>query len=144
MTQATLDDDELFSEAASEMREDVEASLEEARDALPAADDIWETEGDNSLGFLNSLKSALDVGDAREHLRDAKKWFTMGKKADAFEDADDLAAEIETVEALIVDVEEAHEQAGDLASTIPQLQTQLEDAADPEPEADSDTETAEA
>ena len=35
MSQTSLDDDELFGEAASEMRSDVEASLSEARDALP-------------------------------------------------------------------------------------------------------------
>jgi hypothetical protein len=35
MAQTTLDDDDLFSEAASEMREDVESSLEKARAALP-------------------------------------------------------------------------------------------------------------
>ncbi|MEF8812200.1 MAG: DUF5790 family protein [Halovenus sp.] len=142
MSQTTLDDEELFSEAASEMREDVEASLADARDELPDADAVWEIEGDNSLGFLNSLKSALGVGGAREHLRDAKKWFTVGKEADAFEDAEELAEEIETVESLVADVETAHEQVGDLASTIPQLQDALEsaDGAD----TDSDTGTAEA
>ena len=64
MSQATLEDDELFDEAASEMREDVEASLAEARGALPEADAIWDVEADNTLGVLNALKGALDVGDA--------------------------------------------------------------------------------
>ncbi len=128
MTQATLDDDELFTEAASEMREDVEESLEAAQASLPAADDVWEVEADNTLGVLNALRSALDVGNARDHLRDAKKWFTMGTKADAFEDSEGLAEEIEAVEALIVEVEETHEQVGELASTVPQLKSALEDA----------------
>jgi len=142
MTQATLDDDELFSEAASEMREDVEGSLKNARDSLPDAADVWEVEADNTLGVLNALRSALDVGDAREHLRDAKKWFTMGKKADAFEDGDDLAEEIETVEELVADIEAASEQVGDLASTVPQLKSALEDdSADAD---DADAEKAEA
>jgi len=146
MTQATLDDDELFTEAASEMREDVESSLDAARESLPDAGAVWEVESDNTLGVLNALRSALDVGDAREHLRDAKKWFTMGKKADAFEDADDLEAEIETVEQLIGDVEQAGEQVGDLTSTVPQLKNALEDAQSDEDDADADgqTETAEA
>ena len=143
MTQATLDDDELFTEAASEMREDVEDSLESARDSLPGADDVWEVEADNTLGVLNALRSALDVGDAREHLRDAKKWFTMGEKADAFEDGEDLAAEIEAVEALITDVEDASETVGDLTSTVPQLKSALEDADDAA-ESDADADTAEA
>ena len=78
MSQATLDDDELFDEAATEMREDVETSLAEARAALPAADAVWEAEADNTLGVLNGLKGALDTGDATDHLRDAKKWFAIG------------------------------------------------------------------
>lgn len=143
MTQATLDDDELFSEAASEMREDVESSLEDARETLPAAEDIWDVESDNTLGVLNTLRSALDVDDAMEHLRDAKKWYTMGKEADAFDDADDLAAAIEETEELIVDVETAHERVDDLTGTIPQLRTALQEA-DSDADTDADAETAEA
>jgi hypothetical protein len=141
MSQSTLDDDELFGEAASEMRADVEESLAAARGTLPAAEDIWETDADNTLGVLNALNSALDVGDAREHLRDAKKWYTMGERADAFEDAEDLAEDIEAVDDLIADVEAAGEQVGDLTSTIPQLRGALEDAAEEseaDPEADAD------
>jgi len=139
MSQSTLDDDELFGEAASEMREDVEASLDEARSVLPAADDIWDVEADNTLGVLNALKGALDVEDAEEHLRDAKKWYTMGERADAFEDADDLAAAIEDLEDLVEDVEDAREQVGDLTSTIPQLRGTLEEFAETDDDADADT-----
>jgi len=149
MSQSTLDDDDLFGEAANEMREDVEESLERARESLPAADDVWEAEADNTLGVLNALRSALEVGDAEDPLRDAKKWYTMGERADAFDDADDLAAEIEAVEELIADVREASEQVGELTSTIPQLRSALEefeadsggdDGADAEAEADADAE----
>jgi superfamily I DNA/RNA helicase len=143
MSQATLDDDELFTEAASEMRADVEDSLDSARDSLPDAEAVWEIDSDNTLGALNALKSALDVGDARDHLRDAKKWFTMGKKADAFEDSEDLAAEITDVEDLIADIEDAGEQVGDLASTIPQLKSALE-TDDEDDATDAEAETAEA
>jgi vacuolar-type H+-ATPase subunit I/STV1 len=143
MSQSTLDDDELFGEAASEMREDVEASLAEARSVLPAADDIWDVEADNTLGVLNALKDALDVEDAEAHLRDAKKWYTMGERADAFEDADDLEAAIEEIEELIEDVEEAREQVSDLTATIPQLRGTLEEfaEADEESENDADADT---
>jgi hypothetical protein len=130
MSQSTLDDDELFGEAANEMREDVEESLAAARDSLPDADDIWNVDADNTLGVLNALRSALDAGDAEEHLRDAKKWYTMGERADAFDDADDLAADIEAVENLVADIERAHEQVGDLTSTVPQLRSALEEAED--------------
>ena len=128
MSQATLDDDELFDEAASEMREDVESSLAEAREALPEADAVWDTDADNTLGGLNALKGALDTGDAEDHLRDAKKWFAMGKKADAFEDADDLEADIAELEDLLDSIVSAHEQVSELASTVPELRGALEDA----------------
>jgi hypothetical protein len=128
MSQATLDDDELFDEAASEMREDVEASLAEAKAALPEADAVWDVEADNTLGVLNALKGALDTGDAEEHLRDAKKWFAIGKEADAFENAEDLEAEIADVEALFEGIVSAHGAVGDLTATIPELRGALEDA----------------
>jgi len=127
MAQSTLDDDELFSEAASEMREDVESSLEQARDALPEKDAIWDVESDNTLGVLNTLHSALDTADATDHLRDAKKWYAVGEEADAFDDADDLEAEIEELTELCTDIETAHEKLDDLTSTIPQLKGALED-----------------
>ncbi|USZ69537.1 DUF5790 family protein [Halorussus salilacus] len=127
MSQSTLDEDELFGEAANEVREDVEASLGEAAAALPDADDIWDVDADNTLGALNALRSALDTGDAEEHLRDAKKWYTMGERADAFEDAADLEAEIERIEGAIEDVADAKEQVGDLTSTIPGLKNALEE-----------------
>ncbi|QSG09195.1 DUF5790 family protein [Halapricum desulfuricans] len=132
MSQATFDDDELFDEAATDMRADVERSLEQAREALPEAGAVWETDADNTLGVLNGLKTALDVGDAEEALRDAKKWYTMGKRADAFEDADDLEAAITEVEELIADIEAAHEAVGDLTGTIPAIKNALEDADEDE------------
>ncbi|NUB90562.1 hypothetical protein HT576_05900 [Haloterrigena sp. SYSU A121-1] len=142
MSQATFgDDEELFGEAANEMRADVESSLEDGWAALPDADDVWETDADNVLGVLNGLNSALDAGDAEEHLRDAKKWFTMGQRADAFEDADDLEAEIGNLEDAIADITEAGEQVGELTSTIPALRGTLEDAG-PDTDADADADTA--
>ena len=130
MSQSTFDDDELFGEAASEMRAEVEESLEAARAALPAADDIWDAEADNTLGVLNSLRSALNVGDAEDHLRAAKKTYVMGERADAFEDADDLAEAIEEVEELMSTITEAHENVSELAKTIPELRSSLEEAAE--------------
>ena len=147
MSQSTLDDDELFGEAASEVRADVEAGLADARDALPDAEAVWTVDADNTLGALNGLRSALDVDDAADGLRDARKWYTMGERADAFEDADDLEAEIAAVEDLLADLEDAREQVGDLASTIPQVKSRLEEAAeadgeeaDAEPDADGGAE----
>ena len=144
MSQATLGDDELFGEAASEMREDVESSLEAAWDGLPDADEVWEADADNVLGVLNGLKTALDAGDAEDHLRDAKKWFTMGQRADAFDDADDLEAEIADLEDAIEDIGEASEQVGELTTTIPGLRSTLEEAgADTDEEASAADDEAE-
>ena len=135
MSQATLDDDDLFDEAASEMREDVESSLAAAKAALPESSAVWDVEADNTLGVLNGLKGALDTGDAQEQLRDAKKWFAIGRKADAFEDADDLEAEIEELEETLAQIATAHEQVSELTSTIPELRGALEEA---EAEAEDD------
>jgi hypothetical protein len=140
MSQSTLDEDELFGEAANEVREDVEASLEQASESLPDTDDIWNVEADNTLGALNALRSALDTGDAADHLRDAKKWYTMGTRADAFEDADDLEADIQHVEEAIEDIEDAKEQVGDLTSTVPGLKNTLEDLQSETEEADDESE----
>jgi len=150
MSQSTLDDDDLFGEAADEMRDDVESHLADARAELPAPESIWETSADNVLGVLNGLKSALDVGEAVDHLRQAKKWFTLGSRADAFENPDELEAEIEAVEELIETVDSASDEVSELTSTIPALRGELqdaheaaEDAASAESEEAAEAETAE-
>jgi len=128
MSQSTLDDDDLFGEAADEMRDDVESHLADARAELPAPESIWETGADNVLGVLNGLKSALDVGEAADHLRQAKKWFTLGSRADAFENPDELEEEIEAVEELIETVDSAGDEVSELTATIPALRGDLQDA----------------
>ena len=138
MSQTSFDDDDLFGEAAAEMAEDVDHHLTAAREELPTAEAVWETDADNVLGVLNGLNSSLEVGDAEAHLRDAKKWFTMGQRADAFDDADDLKAEIADLEAAIADLSRASEQVGDLTSTIPALRGTLEDAGLTDDAADDD------
>ncbi|PSQ05187.1 hypothetical protein BRC97_09585 [Halobacteriales archaeon QS_6_71_20] len=145
MAQSTFDDDDLFGEAADEMRADVEKHLRAAKSTLPTADAVWETDADNVLGALNGLRSALDTGDAVEELRQAKKQYVLGERADAFED-DELADEIEALQELVESLEEAHDQVGELTSTVPQLRSDLEDAhADGvDAEADGDEEEAEA
>jgi hypothetical protein len=141
MSQTTLDDDDLFDEAADEMRADVEDALGNARMALPDSESIWDVDTGNALGVLNGLKTALDTDDAADHLRDAKKWYTMGKRADAFENADDLQADIEELEELFETVATAREEASDLAATLPALRDDLDGAhadAGANPDADGD------
>jgi len=138
MSQSTFEDDDLFDEAAADVRTDVEEHLAAARGALPESEAIWSVEADNTLGVLNSLGQALDTGDAAERLRDAKKWYAMGERADAFDDADDLAAEIENLETVLADVETAHEHANELSSTVPELRGALDDASEAADAADED------
>ncbi|ELZ94770.1 hypothetical protein C440_06837 [Haloferax mucosum ATCC BAA-1512] len=130
MSQSTLGDDELFGEAAAEMRADVETHLDEARSSLPDADDVWNADANNVLGVLNGLRSSLDVEGAAEHVRQAKKWFVIGQRAEAFDDPDDLEDAIEELEELIEMVEDAHELVGELTNTMPQLRGALTEAAE--------------
>ncbi|ATW87112.1 hypothetical protein halTADL_0296 [Halohasta litchfieldiae] len=140
MSQTSFDDDDLFGEAAEEMSDDVEQHLAEARAELPTPDSIWETSADNVLGVLNGLKSALDVGEAADHLRQAKKWFTLGSRADAFENPEELQAEIETVEELLETVDSASDEVSELTATIPALRGDLADAHEAAEAADADSE----
>ena len=48
----------------------------------------------------------------------------------AFEDADDLEAEIADLEGTLESILEAHDQVSDLTATIPELRGALEDAHD--------------
>ncbi|CQR51019.1 MULTISPECIES: DUF5790 family protein [Haloferax] len=130
MSQSTLGDDDLFGEAAAEMRADVEEHLGEARSELPDPDDVWEAEADNVLGVLNGLRSSLNVEGAAEHVRQAKKWYVIGQRAEAFDDPEDLEEAIEELEELIEMVDEAHELVGELTNTMPQLRGALTDAAE--------------
>jgi hypothetical protein len=146
MSQSTFEDDDLFDEAAADIRTEVEDHLDAARDSLPASEEIWTVEADNTLGVLNTLSQALDTGDAAAHLRDAKKSYTMGKRADAFEDAEGLAERIEALDAVMDDIETAHDHASELASTVPELRGALDDAhetAGDEAETEASTEATE-
>jgi hypothetical protein len=127
MAQSTLEDDELFDEASDEIRDDVEAALEDARDALPDADDVLEVEGDNIIGVLNSLKTGLDGDEAREALREAKKWFGIGERADAFDDefVEETEDEIEEIEAALGALGDAEESATELTDAVASLKDSL-------------------
>ncbi|MDL0123615.1 DUF5790 family protein [Halobacterium salinarum] len=127
MSQSSLDDDELFGEAAEEMRADVEGHIEAARDALPDDDALWEVDdGGNTLGVVNTLKTALNTEEVASHVRDAKKAFVIGQRADAF-DGDDLADDLAAIEDVLADLEAASEHAGALAETLPELRGALPD-----------------
>ncbi len=130
MSQSTFDDDDLFGEAAAETRAEVEEHLAAARAELPDPDAVWTTDADNVLGALNGLKSALDAADAVDSVRSAKKAYVLGERADAFEDADDLQAEIEELESLVGDIESAADEVAALTGTVPAIRGALQDAAE--------------
>lgn len=127
MAQSTFADDELFDEAADELREDVEAALDDARDALPNGDALLDVEGDNLVGVLNAAKADLDAEDARDALREAKKWYETGRRAESFDD--DFAAEtedaIEDLDAAVDAVDDAEEAATELVDSVATLKKQL-------------------
>jgi hypothetical protein len=142
MSQATFDEDDLFDEAADDIRSDVESHLDAAESSLPAPEEIWAVETENTLGVLNALRSALDTGDAAEHLRDAKKSYMMGERAEVFADGDEFGERIAALDEAMADIEAAHEHASELASTVPELRGALDDlhaaAEDDETETSAD------
>lgn len=125
MSQATLDDEDLFGEAADELRTDVTEHLDAAEAALPDAESIWEAKADNVLGVLNTLRTTLEVDDAGEHLRQAKKWYALGERAEAFEDTDALEDRISELESTIEQVTDIREAVADVAGTLPALRERL-------------------
>jgi len=127
MAQSTLNDEELFDEASQEMRGDVEEALEDAREALPEEDDVLNVEGDNIIGVLNSLNSGLEAGEAEGSLREAKKWFSIGKEADAFDDdfAEETDEDIAEIEDALGALKDAEESATDLTDAVASLKDTL-------------------
>ena len=126
MEQATLDEDDLFGEAAAEIEESIEEHLSAARAELPDAKTVWEAEADNVLGVLNSLRASLEVADAEDHLREAKKWYSIGSRADAFEDQAAVEESIRSVAEVIELIESLHEDVGTLTASLPQLREALQ------------------
>lgn len=76
--------------------------------------------------MLNTLKTALNTEEVASHVRDAKKAFVIGQRADAF-DGDDLADDLAAIEDVLADLEAASEHAGALAETLPELRGALPD-----------------
>lgn len=126
MSQSTLEDDDLFGEAADELRADVEEALTAAEGALPDPDAIWTVEADNVLGVLNTLRTNLQADEAREHLRQAKKSYMLGERADAFEDSTGLRTRLEDLEETVDDIEAVHEAVADAAGSLPGLRERLD------------------
>lgn len=127
MAQSTFEDDELFDEAADELREDVRSALDEAEEALPDGDALLDVDGGNLVGVLNAFKADLDAEDARAALREAKKWYETGRRAESFDDdfAAETGDEIDELVAVVDAVDEAEEAATDLVDSVATLKKQL-------------------
>lgn len=123
MAQSTFDDEDLFTEASDEIKEDVEAALEEARESLPDPDNVLDVEGDNIIGVLNGLKSELDTGSAMESVREAKKWFEIGSRAEAFDEEFEsrVSKEIEELEEAVDVIQRAERNATELTDSLATL-----------------------
>lgn len=127
MGQATLDDDDLFGEAADELREDVIGHLDAAEAALPDPDAIWSAEAGNVLGVLNTLRSNLEVDEATEALRQARKWYSLGERADAFEGETELGDRMDALEETVEQLQDMQADVAGVASTLPELRERLEE-----------------
>ncbi|MFP4632929.1 MAG: DUF5790 family protein [Halobacteriales archaeon] len=127
MAQSSFDDEDLFTEASGEMKEDVESNLEAARRELPSADDILETEAGNVVGVLNGLKSSLDAGEAEAALREARKWLEIGRRADAFDDdfVSEAQGDIDEVGDVLEALERASTSATELMDAVATLKQNL-------------------
>ena len=127
MSQVTLDDDDLFEEASDELKRDVEEAIQDARDALPDGDALLEVDADNLVGALNAFKADLDTDAARDALREAKKWFETGRRADGFDDdfAEEAGADIDDLVAIVDAAEDAEAAATDLTDAVAQLKKRL-------------------
>ena len=124
--QASLDDDELFSEASEEIERKVEDSIEAFRSSLPDSNSIMEVEGGNIVGILNSFKSDIEV-ENEESLREAIKWFEVGKRADAFDEEfiDHMEEEIDNLNNIAKSIDDAKESTMELTDAIAELKRSL-------------------
>jgi len=94
MSQASFDDDELFTEATEDIQTEIEESLTAATTAIPSQADLVEHETETVVDGLESLDSAVDIEAIEAAIADVKKTFLLGQRADAFES--EYATETET------------------------------------------------
>ena len=111
MSQTSLDDDELFTEATADIQSDIEESLTAATAALPSHADLVEHDTETAVAALESVEGAVDIDAAEAAVADVKKTFLLGQRADAFDS--EYATE---TEATISELEETVTTLGAIAS----------------------------
>ena len=94
MSQASFDDDELFTEATKDIQTEIEESLTAATTAIPTQAELVEHDTETVSESLESLDSAVDIDAIEAAIADVKKAFLLGQRADAFES--EYATETET------------------------------------------------
>ena len=127
MSQTSFDEDELFDEASEEMKKDIEASLENAREKLPDGDDFIDVEGKNLVGILNRFKADVEPEGLTEDIREAKKNLELAKRADALGDeyVDEKESEIEEMSEAQDSLREVEEIATELTNAVAEVKGKL-------------------
>jgi len=120
MSQASFDDDELFTEATADIQSEIEESLTAATAALPSHADLVEHDTETTVAALESVEETIDIDAAEAAVADVKKTFLLGQRADAFDS--EYATE---TEATISELEETVTTLGAIASASEELREAL-------------------
>ena len=120
MSQASFDDDELFTEATADIQSEIEESLTAATAALPSHAALVEHDTETAIAALESVEETIDLDAAEAAVADVKKTFLLGQRADAFES--EYATE---TEATISELEETVTTLGAIASASEELRDAL-------------------
>ena len=120
MSQASFDNDELFTEATADIQSEIEESLTAATAALPSHADLIEHDTETAVATLESVEETIDIDAAEAAVADVKKTFLLGQRADAFES--EYATE---TEATISELEKTVTTLGAIASASEELREAL-------------------
>ncbi|RJX48001.1 DUF5790 family protein [Halonotius pteroides] len=120
MSQASFDDEELFTEATADIQSEIEESLTAATTALPSHADIVEHDAETVVAALELVEETIDPDTAEAAVADVKKTFLLGQRADAFDS--EYATETETT---ISELEETVATLEAIASASEELREAL-------------------
>ena len=121
MSQASFDDDELFTEATADIQSEIEESLTAATVALPSHGELVEHDTETTVAALESVEETIDLDAAEAAVTDVKKTFLLGQRADAFDS--EYATETEVT---ISELEETVTTLGAIASASEELREALD------------------
>jgi hypothetical protein len=113
---ALSNEEELFTEASGELQREVEESLENARESLPAREALMTEEQTALNTVVAGLPAELDPSESSEALRTAQKRFALGEQAAAFDE--EFSAEMRTALDELEDAVDALQTVGDTAPEL--------------------------